>query len=545
MRKRGQANISMGRTLDKTTAPVFATRTQTIDSRSNNNEDENTEDITVLATRQMECHNCDKLGHTMPNCFEYQDMDIEARWARAEAIPVCTCCLKKGHKKETCRLKDKGRAICLICRGPHNTLLHRDGAHTKETQAPAQAQAQAQAAVDNSKAIEETIKKLVKDELEKAKANVTVENNVEFESHERCYSTNLRKVPYHLRKVQFRSVPVRVSGNREMKGAIERNMASDEHSLSSFIDPTTAKELNLTGVAREQTIEVMGGHVHTQQSMKTTWFVQAIGKDEVFQVDGNVWAIPDGLGPGNPDDFKAEFPFMKDIPFHNAINKNVAHILLGTNKFPLFRSLKDYPCEMDEPLVRETYFGNTITFHPQGCEIRPKVLYINENDPTESIMSLTEEGMDHDEFCRIVRSSWELDKSFMRHQRPRHNLSESHALNLIKNSTKRLKSGAIEMGIPWKTTDTKLPCNQGYVKRQMKAMEASIKDPKVLKELDKEMQCCIDNNFIEPVSKKDEDSGNGFYMVWFPVVKMAKGKRSELYTIVHKNLDYKKSPSTT
>jgi hypothetical protein len=60
------------------------------------------------------------------------------------------------------------------------------------------------------------------------------------------------------------------------------------------------------------------------------------------------------------------------------------------------------------------------------------------------------------------------------------------------------------------------------VKRQMKAMEASIKDPKVIEELDKEMQCCIDNNFIEPVSKKGEDSGNGFYMVWFPVVKMAR-----------------------
>jgi hypothetical protein len=35
-----------------------------------------------------------------------------------------------------------------------------------------------------------------------------------------------------------------------MKGAIERNMASDEHSSSSFIDPSTAKELNLQGVVR-------------------------------------------------------------------------------------------------------------------------------------------------------------------------------------------------------------------------------------------------------------------------------------------------------
>jgi hypothetical protein len=121
-----------------------------------------------------------------------------------------------------------------------------------------------------------------------------------------------------------------------------------------------------------------------------------------------------------------------------------------------FRSLKDYPCEMDELLVRETYFGNTITFHQQGCEIRPKVLYINENDPTESMMSLTEEDIDHNEFCRIIWSSWELDNSFMRHQKPRNNQSETQALHLIKQSTKRLENGAIEMGIPWKAqTPTK------------------------------------------------------------------------------------------
>jgi hypothetical protein len=41
MRKRGQANISMGRTLDKTTAPVFTTT----DSRSSSNVEENIDDI--------------------------------------------------------------------------------------------------------------------------------------------------------------------------------------------------------------------------------------------------------------------------------------------------------------------------------------------------------------------------------------------------------------------------------------------------------------------------------------------------------------------
>jgi hypothetical protein len=186
-----------------------------------------------------------------------------------------------------------------------------------------------------------------------------------------------------------------------MTEALERNMASDEHSSSSFIDPTTAKQLGLKGEERKQTIEVMGGNIHTRTTLRTTWYIQAIGKDEVFRVDGDVWTIPNGLGPGNPDDFKAEFPFIKDIPFHIALNPSVAHILLGTNKFPLFRSLKDYDCEMDEPLVRETYFGNTISFNPAGSEIRPKVLYINENDPLEPLM-MCEEGITHDEFCRII-----------------------------------------------------------------------------------------------------------------------------------------------
>jgi hypothetical protein len=226
-----------------------------------------------------------------------------------------------------------------------------------------------------------------------------------------------------------------VSASPDMTESLERNMASDEHSSSSFIDPTTAKQLNLKGEERKQTIEVMGGNIHTRTSLRTTWYIQAIGKEEVFRIDGDVWNIPDGLGPGNPEDFKAEFPFMQNIPFHTAQNPSIAHILLGTNKFPLFRSLRDYECNMDEPLVRETYFGNTISFNPSGCEIRPQVMYIKEHDPMYNMMTC-EEGMDHDEFCRILRSSWELDKVYMREGTPRLNLSETRALKLLKASLK-------------------------------------------------------------------------------------------------------------
>jgi hypothetical protein len=78
------------------------------------------------------------------------------------------------------------------------------------------------------------------------------------------------------------------------------------------------------------------------------------------------------------------------------------------------------------------------------------------------------------------------------------------------------------MAIPWKENQVKLPQNQAYVKRTMIAMEKSIKDQNVQDELDKEMQTCINNNFIEPVSEEEEKAGGGFYMVWFPVVKMAR-----------------------
>jgi hypothetical protein len=105
---------------------------------------------------------------------------------------------------------------------------------------------------------------------------------------------------------------------------------------------------------------------------------------------------------------------------------------------------------------------------------------------------------------------------------PRLNQSETQALKLLQASTRRLQNGAYEMGIPWKINQVSLPMNQGYVKRQMKKMEESIKDQTVKDELDKEMQSCIENGFIEPVPEDEEQAGHGFYMVWFTVVKMAR-----------------------
>jgi hypothetical protein len=111
MHKRGQAHISMGRKLDKQNPnQVMTTNHPPIDSKSNETPDISDQEDIVLATRQQECPNCGKVGHAMPNCFEFHDLDTPARWLRVEEIPVCDCCLKKGHKNSECRAKAKGRA---------------------------------------------------------------------------------------------------------------------------------------------------------------------------------------------------------------------------------------------------------------------------------------------------------------------------------------------------------------------------------------------------------------------------------------------------
>jgi hypothetical protein len=192
MRKRGQQNVSMGRVLDRQNAnPVMTTKNTLMDSKSNETSGLSDPEDIVLTTRQQECVNCEKIGHTMPNCFEFHDLDIDARWKRVEERQVCDCCLKKGHKKDVCRSREKGRAVCLICRDDHNTLLHRDRGQAPPIATTKLTPAQAEQAKINRKEINDTIDRLVKQQLEKA-SMVTVE----YQDHDKCFTTNkLRKYP--------------------------------------------------------------------------------------------------------------------------------------------------------------------------------------------------------------------------------------------------------------------------------------------------------------------------------------------------------------
>jgi hypothetical protein len=62
--------------------------------------------------------------HLVYECPKFKEMDIDDRAREVSKFKLCSICLRSGHNTYQCRLKGS----CRVCKGKHNTLLHRQPA---------------------------------------------------------------------------------------------------------------------------------------------------------------------------------------------------------------------------------------------------------------------------------------------------------------------------------------------------------------------------------------------------------------------------------
>ena len=83
-------------------------------------------------TRKCDC--CGEEGpdyHPIHLCREFRKLNLQARNKFVREHQNCWLCLKTGHLLSDCT----SGLNCKICRGPHNTLLHRETANVGEPSA--------------------------------------------------------------------------------------------------------------------------------------------------------------------------------------------------------------------------------------------------------------------------------------------------------------------------------------------------------------------------------------------------------------------------
>ena len=85
--------------------------------------------ITTLATEtdtagpggvKPKCLHCERIGHTIWQCFKFKKLSIDERRDDIQKKNLCRCCLKDNHESSNCDKK------CSTCGENHHSLIHEE-----------------------------------------------------------------------------------------------------------------------------------------------------------------------------------------------------------------------------------------------------------------------------------------------------------------------------------------------------------------------------------------------------------------------------------
>ncbi|CAG7659289.1 unnamed protein product, partial [Allacma fusca] len=58
--------------------------------------------FSVIENNDNLCLCCQKSGHQLKSCKEFQKLPQKSRWDLVAANKLCFCCLQKGHRSNNC-----------------------------------------------------------------------------------------------------------------------------------------------------------------------------------------------------------------------------------------------------------------------------------------------------------------------------------------------------------------------------------------------------------------------------------------------------------
>ena len=262
--------------------------------------------------------------HTIWNCENFANMDVNERWDIAKGKKLCFGCLSSSHLGKDCLRTQQ----CGVdgCKRTHHQLLHKERRYvTREEQS------------QNNQLI-----------YDEKTANFEEERSHIQERSHNSYSGSI---------VSLRTVPVILkSGNRRVK----INALLDDGSTKSYINNDVAKELQLNGKPEIITVGTLDGRTRTFKTEEV--------KFEVMSIDGktsnemNAFTTNKVTGNLKATEWRKESKEWKHIAHINfpLISKRKAvDLLIGSDYPELHLAIQEVQGKLGEPIARRTPLGWT------------------------------------------------------------------------------------------------------------------------------------------------------------------------------------------
>ena len=257
----------------------------------------------TVKTAPASCAYCEKTGHGIEKCFEFEKMSPPERFTAVRKRHLCFRCLGKGHSRWRCR----GR--CSKCKRTHHTLLHDPEKAEKETAAAAT------------------------EEKEETPAEVQV-----------AVAT---AAP---RNATFGVLPVRIQAG----GKEARVLALlDSGSTITLVRREVCDQLGIEGSPTPMRVNTLGGPTAADDS--TTCLLAVFSDDLSEKVEVRALTVTDIPIRHDRQINCNEWPHLKDLCLPNETGP--VDLVIGVDCTYAFRTMKEVCAGRDDPVARQTPLG--------------------------------------------------------------------------------------------------------------------------------------------------------------------------------------------
>ncbi|XP_059061142.1 uncharacterized protein LOC131854040 [Achroia grisella] len=402
-----------------------------------------------------------KRNHQLPDCEQFNNIDVNSRWETAKKNNICYKCLRSKHRRAVCRAPWCGKSGCHM---KHHHLLHHDRKEEDQLQQPPE---------------------------EHGVVTSTMEGN------EEC----LRRRAY------LKIVPVILQGP---KSKIETYALLDEGSTVTLIDTSVADILGIDGPANTMWIQGVGAMVKHEHSKTTSVKIKGKHSSTIFKLD-QVRTVDrlDITTQSVVDSDIKEYGHLKEIQEELVYHRASPKLLIGQDNWDLIVSREVRAGRRDQPVASYTLLGWVL----HGCKT-------SLSNPVTFCGHLVEKK-DDDNIEEMMKNYFKLESLCIEPRKPK-NDPEQRALKILERESRRLPNGRYETGLLWREDSMKIPNNYTEARKRLHNLEKRLDRDEDLKiKYNERINNLLTSGYAEH-AKTPPAEDRTWYLPHFPVANPAK-----------------------
>lgn len=407
------------------------------------------------------CVLCNVEDHVVSGCPKFKSMSVSERWECVSERKLCFRCLRSTHRRDRCRSKVK----CKLCRGRHNSLLHKD--EWKQV-----------ASISEGSSNDATVK------FETA-ANVWAQQE---------------------RKVILKVLPVELEGPC---GRVTTYALLDEGSTVTLVEKEIADSVGAVGPESSLNLQGAVGNAGTTKSHIVSLILRS--PDGVEHRLDRVRTVDNLTLPVHTisESQLTSLDHLKGLPLHAFSGQPT--ILIGQDNWHLIVTREIREGEKNDPVASRTSLGwvlhGFVSSVAKTC-IPELTLHIRQEDDL------------HD----MVKDYFLFDSLGVRvGNNRRFSKDELRALDILDKKSNKLEE-RWETGLLWRSDDVVLPDNKRYAEARLKTVEKMMdSDPNYAADYTNQIDNMLNKHYAERIV--ENPSGRVWFLPHFGVKNPNKPKK--------------------